>query len=73
MSTEPMQREGRHYLSPEMIEVRSWCDKHGLKYSFDYFHEKGRPFLDDNMLGVIGDDVNMDDFPLRYEAIEVLK
>lgn len=73
MSTEKVQREGRHYLSSDMIEVREWCKRHGLSYSFDFFHEKGRPFLDDNMLGVVGDDVDMSDFPLRYTAVEVLK
>jgi len=67
-------REGRWYLSKEMAEVKEWCTKHNLEFSFDYFREKGVPFLDENLLGVVGDltEEAMADFPLKYTKVEKL-
>jgi hypothetical protein len=68
-------RIGRWYLSKEMADVKEWCERNGLSFSFDYFHEKGRPFLEDNMLGVIGEvtDETMSDFPVPFDRVEVLR
>lgn len=68
-------RIGRWYLSKEMADVVDWCKRHNLLFSFDYFREKGRPFLEDNMLGVIGEvtEDTLADFPVPFEKMEVLK
>lgn len=67
-------REGRWYLSKEMADVKEWCTKCNLEFSFEYFQEKGIPFLDENMLGVVGEltEEMMADFPLRYSKVEKL-
>jgi len=68
-------RLGGHYLSEDMTKIKEWCEENKLEWSFNYFDEAGVPFLEENMLGVIGELTQeiMDTFPIKYNNVEVLK
>jgi hypothetical protein len=65
-------RESRFYLSKNMLKIKNWCEKHGLRYRWG----PGRgnePAQINNFIEIHGNITQecLDEFPMEYDAMQV--
>lgn len=65
-------RDGRIYLSHQMMDLEDWAKEHKIKYSFYSNDGLGKPFMDDSEFEVQGKITQsaLDSFPLMCEFMK---